>query len=323
MAKFRDSVLSDIVSSSAAAARAHPFDSGASATAGARAAAQPEDETVRDRSIGSIIRDLRGLSAEQVEAVLAHQRQHELRFGEAAVALGLVTPDDVMFALAQQFHYPYAPEEERKASPELVMLNQPFGAQAEAFRAIRSQLNARLFADDGPRRALAVISPDRGDGKTYFAANLAVALAQLGGRTLLVDADLRSPRLHEVFRLPNPAGLSGILSGRSDGNVIQQLPAVPSLFVLPVGVTPPNPLELVERPAFRLLMRELASKFDHVVVDTPAFMHGSDAAVVAARCGAAVMLARRGRSRLESLGDLVAMLEGSGARMAGVILNEF
>ena len=251
------------------------------------------------------------------------QREHGVRFGEAAVALRLVTQDDVLYALSQQFHYPYAPEEQRKLSPELVALNQPFGVQAEAFRAMRSQVMMRVFTEDGPRRALAVISPEPGDGKTYFSANLAVTLAQLGGRTLLVDADMRGPRQHEVFRLENRAGLSGILSGRSDSHVIQQVAAVPSLFVLPVGVTPPNPLELVERPAFGLLMRELSAKFDHVLVDTPAAVYGSDAAVVTARCGAALVVARRNRSRVDALGELVAALEGTGAHMAGVVVNEY
>ena len=292
----------------------------------ARPSALPADDQgeVHDRSIGDIIRELRNLSAEQVESVLAYQREHGVRFGEAAVALRFVTQDDVLYALSQQFHYPYAPEEQRKGSPELVALNQPFSLQAEAFRALRSQVVMRVWGDKHPRSALAVISADHGDGKTFFAANLAVALAQLGGgRTLLVDADLRSPRLHEVFKLDNRTGLSGILSGRSDTDVIRQVPTVPSLFVLAAGTTPPNPLELVERPAFGLLMRELASKFDHIVVDTPAASSGADASVIAARCGAAVVIARKNESRVSSLQDLMASLAGSPARLAGVVVNEF
>ena len=241
------------------------------------------DEAAPERSLGEILAELRNLSAEQVEKVLAEQRRSGVRFGEAAVALGLVSKEDVLFALAQQFHYPYTPEEKRGINAELVTLNEPFGPRAEHFRALRSQLTMRLNVEGEPRRALAVISPDAGDGKTYCAANLAVTLAQLGGRTLLVDADMRGPRVHEVFGLPNRAGLSSILSGRADSQVIQQVPGVPSLFILPVGTTPPNPLELVERPAFGLLMRELATKFDHVVVDTPAAVHGADAMVIAAR----------------------------------------
>ena len=78
--------------------------------------------------------------------------------------------------------------------------------------------------------------------------------------------------------------------------------------MLPVGITPPNPLELVERPAFGLLMRELVSKFDHVVVDTPAAEYGADASVIAARCGAALVMARKNASRMGALQDLVADL---------------
>ncbi|RZI85831.1 MAG: polysaccharide biosynthesis tyrosine autokinase [Rubrivivax sp.] len=278
---------------------------------------------VADRSIGVILADLRHLSADQVEKIVAHQRNAGLRFGEAAVALGFASNDDVMFALAQQFHYPYAAEEQRKSNPELVTLNQPFVAQSESFRAIRSQLIMRLFNEGQERRAIAVVSPDGADGKTFFAANLAVTLAQLGGRTLVVDADLRHPRQHEVFGVSNKAGLSGILSGRSESNVIQQVQGVPSLFVLPVGTTPPNPLELVERPAFGLLIRELVSKFDNVVVDTPAACYGSDGAVIAARCGAALVVARKDKGRVSALQDLVANLSETPAKVAGIVFNEY
>lgn len=314
MAKFRDSTPEATVVE--ATAPRHPRVPPAMASAEA-------EEPVLDRSIGDIIAELRDLSAEQVERVLAHQRETGVRFGEAAVALGYASKEDVLFALSQQFHYPYAPEEKRTDNPELVTLNDPFGARAEHFRALRSQLMMRLFVEGEPRQALAVISPDSGDGKTYCAANLAVTLAQLGGRTLLVDADMRGPRVHEVFRVSNRAGLSGILSGRADKGVIQQVPGVTSLFILPVGTTPPNPLELVERPAFGLLMRELASKFDYVVVDTPAAVYGADAAVIAARCGTALVIARKDASRVGMLQELVGSFAGSPAKLAGVVMNEF
>lgn len=283
-----------------------------------------EEGAVVDRSIGDIIAETRNLSADQVEQILARQRERGERFGEAAIQLGFASTDDVLFALAQQFHYPYAPEEQRKLSPELVALNQPFSVQAEAFRAIRSQVMMRVFNEQrDANRALAIVSPDSGDGKTFFAANLAVTLAQLGGRTLLVDADMRGPRQHEVFNLPNKSGLSGILSGRAQSQVVQQVPGVSSLFLLPVGITPPNPLELVERPAFGLLIRELISKFDHVVVDTPAAVYGSDSAVIASRCGAALVIARKDQGRVASLQDLVGTLADGTAKLAGVIVNEF
>ena len=289
-------------------------------------AARPGAEGVADapeRTLGEIIRDTRNLSADQVEKILAYQQAKGLRFGEAAIALGYVNADDVLTALAQQFNYPYATPERREISPELVALNEPFTPQAEAFRGLRSQIVMRTAVEGESRCAIAVISPARKDGKTYVAANLAVVLAQLGGRTLLVDADLRDPRQHLVFGLNDGAGLSRILLGRTGDSVLQQITSVPNLYVLAAGAPPPNPLELLERPAFALLMREMAAKFDHVIIDTPAAEFGSDAAVIAARCGSALIVARKHRSRLDALQALTGSLAGSTVKLVGVVTNEY
>lgn len=284
--------------------------------------AQAQD-SLRDRSIGHIIAAANKLTADQVEQILAHQRQHGVRFGEAAVALGLANGEDVLWALSQQFHYPYVSGNGTQLGAELVLANKPFGAQAEAFRVLRSQLNMRLFAAGQPKRAIAVISPNQGDGKSFFAANMAVAMSQLGGRTLLVDADMRNPRQHEIFGLVNyGAGLSGILSGRAEANVIHSIPDLPSLFVMPVGTLPPNPTELLERPAFGLLMKELLSKFDYVITDTSAAEFGADSAIAAAHCGAALVVARKDGTRMDAVRDLMASLANGPAEIAGVVLNE-
>jgi protein-tyrosine kinase len=305
MAKFRTSKVVDL-----------PFPPSSVSAA--------EDQSMLlDRRIGEILSEKVHLGAEDIEAILANSRTNHIRFGESAIALGLATHDDVLQALSEQFGYAYASEDRRKITPELVTLNQPFSTQAEAFRAIRSQIMMRVFNEDGQKRALAVVSPASGDGKTFFTANLAVALAQAGGRTLLVDADLRGPRQHEVFNLENTAGLSSVLAGRVDSQVVQQVAGIPSLFVMPVGVTPPNPLELIDRPAFSMLMRELVLKFDHVIVDTPAAVYGADAHVIAARCGAVLVVARKNESRVGALQQLVSTLSQSPARVAGVIMNEF
>jgi protein-tyrosine kinase len=276
-----------------------------------------------EKSIGTILGELRTLDDHQVEMILTLQRERGMRFGEAAVALGFVRHEDVMWALSQQFHYPYSPDGKQQLSAELVVARQPFSQRAEAFRAVRSQLTMRLYGPGEPKRALAIVSPDSGDGKTYFAANIAIAFSQIGGRTLLIDADLRNPRQHAVFGINGSQGLSGVLSGRTNANVIHNVPQLPSLFVLPVGTTPPNPLELVERPAFALLTRELLKKFDHIVVDTPAAVHGTDAAVIAAKCGAALAIARRHRSRVDALQSLVGMVGQTSASLAGVVVNEY
>lgn len=288
----------------------------------------PEDAAnnamqLRDRSIGELIREARGLTEQQLEQIAAHQRKHGMRFGEAAVALKFASSDDVLRALSQQFHYAYAPANPQGTkNSELVVATHPFSDEAEAFRELRSQLIMGAMGSDDPRRALAVLSPDVGDGKTYIAANLAVAFSQLGGRTLLVDADMRTPRLHTLFELEPSCGLSNMLSGRAETNVVQQVKDLPSLYVMPVGAVPPNPVELVQRQAFGLLMQELLTKFDHVIVDTPAAVHGADTRVIAARSGAALMVGRKGRSRMAVMNALLKKLEKGSVAIAGVVINE-
>jgi chain length determinant protein tyrosine kinase EpsG len=279
---------------------------------------------VHDSAIGDIIRRTRQLSAEQIEQILAHQHEHGIRFGEAAVALSLATSEDVLRALSQQFHYPYSPERlYTNAFSELIVAASPFSDEAEAFRELRSQLMMGALSTDEPRRALAVLSPDVGDGKTFVAANIAVAFSQLGGRTLLVDADLRTPRQHKVFNLGQTSGLSSILSGRTDEKAVHQVPDLPSLYLLPAGAVPPNPQELLQRPAFGLLLIELLGKFDYVVVDTPAATHGADARVVAAKCGASLVIGRRGTTRMPAIAALVKSLAKSPGVLAGVVLNDW
>lgn len=264
-----------------------------------------------------------GRRAAQIEAVA---RERGMRFGDAAVALGAATVDEVMQALARQFRYPALPSGVCRRSPlseEAVMLSQPYSPQAEAFRALRSQLVRQLFRPEQTGQSLAVTSPDTGDGKTFLSANLAIALAQMGGRTLLIDADLRGPRVHEVVRVANDVGLSTVLSGRADLQCIQPAPWVNGLFVLSGGPLPPNPSELIERAAFTSLLRHLAARFDHVVVDTPAAIYGCDAQAIADRCAAALVVARRHASRLEPLRQWASMLSQGPSRLLGIFLNEF
>lgn len=278
-----------------------------------------------ERSIGEMLAETGDLSAEQVAAILEHQRENGTRFGESAVQLGLVSGEDVMVALSQQHRYAYLPADSRAdLSDELVVVKHPFSEAAEVVRDVRSQLlSTVLDPDAGPRRALAVTSPNVGDGKTWFAANLAISLSQLGTRTLLIDADLRTPRLHQVFNAEDAGpGLSSILSGRARASVSRPVRELKRLFLLPAGAVPPNPLELVQGASFAVLLRDLLLKFDHVVVDTPAAEHGADCRVISARCGAAVAIGRAGRTRMDAMQALVTQLSKGNTRFAGVVMNE-
>lgn len=290
---------------------------------GERHAAADAAPNVLDRPIGRVMRDAMMITDQKVETILAHQRNYGSRFGEAAVDLGLATEEDVTWALSQQFQYPDA-HGAQQCQPEVVVASNPFGHEGEVFRELRSQLMMGVLAPEAPRCALAILSPDVGDGKTYLAANIAVAFSQLGGGgTLLIDANMRSPRQQELFGTgPDVPGLSNILSGRGETSVIRPIRDLPSFSVLPVGALPPNPLELLQRPGFGLLVKELLGKFDHVVVDTPAASQGADSRVIAAACGAALVIGRKGRSRMDSMGALLKALSMGPSKVAGIVMNE-
>ena len=286
----------------------------------------PSSAPRMSRSLGGILIDSGLLKPEDAERVLLVQKEQNLRFGDAAVRLGLLTEEDIQYALSRQFAYAYlrrTPGDKKPVSDELVAAYQPFSQRVEQLRSIRSQLMLRWFDRADQRQLLTIVGSDRGEGRSHLAANLAVVFSQLGERTLLVDADMRNPRQHEVFKIDGNHGLSALLSGRDAGQVIHNVPDLPSLFVLPVGTTPPNPLELVERPAFGLLMSEMLAKFDHVVVDTSAAMLGADASVVAARCGAAIVVVRKDEARAAMLQDFVGLLGAGTVKIGGVVMNVY
>lgn len=273
------------------------------------------------RPIGELICGIRALSGKQIDQILVYQRTSGLRFGEAAVALRLVEPEEVLHALSQQFHYtPRLPVREVKS--ELAVAADPFGEQADAFRELRSRLLVEVL--DSVSCALAVVSPDIGDGKTYLAANLALSFSQLGESTLLIDADIHTPRQHTLLAVqPNGVGLSGVLAGfASADELVHKVPGLPNLHLAPAGAVPPNPLELLQRPMFANLLQRFMEQFRHVVVDSPAAVRGADSRVIAARAGAALVVARQGRSRMRALEGLLDALSRGPGRIAGVVLNE-
>jgi chain length determinant protein tyrosine kinase EpsG len=274
------------------------------------------------RSIGAILIDTGRLSAENAERILRLQKEQGKRFGDAAIELGLLTEDDIRFALACQFDYPYLPAGDSSLSHELVAAYKPFSPVVEQLRALRSQLMLRWFDTEAQRKMLAIISPGNGEGRSFIAANLAIVFSQLGERTLLIDADLRSPRQHELFKLGNNAGLSGLLAGRANADAVVRVPSLLGLSVLPAGAIPPNPQELLGRPAFIETLHSLSRDFDVVIIDTPAAAEYADAQTIAARAGAAIMLARKNQSSLPDMAQLTRSLQQSGASLIGSVLND-
>ena len=273
----------------------------------------------RRRPLGAYLRDAGKLSDDEIARIADCQRERGLRFGEAAVALRLVAEQDVRAALAAQFDYPFGID---GADPELVVAADPFGEQAEAFRELRSRLLLEALPESAPF-TLAVLSAHAGEGRTYLAANLAAAFSQLDGRTLLIDADLRGARLDRLFRVEGGTGLSHVLAGFADhGDAVQRVAGLGGLWFMPAGALPPNPVELLQRPAFGELLAAMKDKFDRVVVDTSAASRGPDCRIVAARCTASIVVARRNEARMEDVRRLVSALERGPASIAGVVMNE-
>jgi protein-tyrosine kinase len=275
------------------------------------------------RSIGVVLVDAGRLKIVDIERILALQKEQGLRFGDTAVQLGLITQADIDFALSAQFDYPYLLHGESAVSEEVVAAYAPFTPQVEALRALRSQLMLRWFEADVSHKALAVVSAERKEGRSFIAANLAVAFSQLGAHTLLIDADLRNPAQHRLFGLDNRSGLSALLSGRGGPDSIQRIPALRDFSVLTAGVQPPNPSELLAQPLFAQLMLEAVKEFDVVLLDTPASDDTSDAQTIAMRAGGALIVVRKNASRawrVKGVADDAAL---TSAAIVGTVFNDF
>ncbi|SRR5712692_1043540 len=277
----------------------------------------------QDGRLGSILAEEGKLGAADIERVLELQRIEGLRFGETALSLGLIAPDDLACAVAKQYGVPYLLPGKQSISREVVVAYEPFHRCAEELRALRTQLSIRWSKDGVRHRVLAVVSPGSGEGRSYVAANLAVAFSQLGERTLLIDADLRTPRQHRIFSVPDRIGLSAVLSGRADRGAIVPVSEFGSLSLLPAGACPPHPQELLLRPAFAALLDELHTDFDVILFDTPPARLYADAQSLAFRAGSAMVLARKDHTRLADTTRVIRELNETGARIVGTVFNTF
>ncbi|MBK7355822.1 MAG: chain length determinant protein tyrosine kinase EpsG [Propionivibrio sp.] len=274
------------------------------------------------RSIGAVLIDAGRLSIFEAEQILRRQKEQGNRFGDAGIELGLLDAEDIRFALASQFEYPYLPAGDTRLSGELVAAYAPSSPVVEQMRALRSQLMLRWLDVESRRKALAIVSPKHGEGRSFIAANLAIVFSQLGERTLLIDADLRTPRQHQLFKLGERTGLSGLLSGRASFDAVTRIPALLGLSVLPAGVVPPNPQELLGRPAFNEVLKTLSRDYDVIIIDTPAASDCADALTVAALAGSALPIARNDHSSMSELAELASSLQQSGTLLVGSVLND-
>lgn len=262
------------------------------------------------------------INPHDTERILQKQQQDGLKFGDAAKQLGLITDVDLQQALSRQFEYTYLPAENKKYSPDLVAAYQPFSAQVESFRVLRSQLLFRWLSEGF--KSISIVGANSGEGTTYVAANLAVVFSQLGKRTLLIDGNLRKPHLQEMFAVKQNFGLSDILIDRTPRTeLLNIIPDIPNLTVLGAGTLPPNPQELLSREVFMQLVKYASTIFDVIIIDSPAITEGSDAQIISSVTKGAVLISRINTTTVEELRSLKTQIQGAGATTIGAVVNNF
>jgi succinoglycan biosynthesis transport protein ExoP len=216
-------------------------------------------------------------------------------------------------------HLSFVPSGKGKRG-ELVALDAQSHA-SEAFKALRTSL---LFsAIDQELKEVVVTSADLGEGKSRTAANLAIVLAEAGHKTLLIDADFRRPSQHRIFGRIRNVGLSNlIVQDVPETEAITAVEAVPNLWLLTSGPTPPNPSELLGSGRMRELMAKLRSHFTYVIVDTPPVNAVTDASILAAAANGTLLVVEQGRTTFPALKHAKQMLDRVGAHTLGAVMNK-
>lgn len=207
-------------------------------------------------------------------------------------------------------------------SIELVTAHDPRAPVSEAYRDLRTAI---LLSGAGtPPKRLMVSSAQPSEGKSATAVNLSVVLAQLGRRVLVIDTDLRKPRLHRVFGSSNDRGVSTFLSGLENDPATLTIPTeIPNLDVLPSGPIPPNPSELLDSPRFEEFGRQLLEAgYDHLVFDSPPTLSVADPVILANSVDAPILVVRAGSTPRQALRQAVDKYAGAGVRPVGVVLND-
>lgn len=202
----------------------------------------------------------------------------------------------------------------------LISIADKRSAIAEAYRHLRTSL---LFSSAGkPPQTILVTSSQPAEGKTTTAINTAITLAQSGADVVIIDCDLRRPRLHSHFDLQNTVGLTNYLSGeKNTQNLMKTFPELPNLKVITSGPIPPNPAELLSSTEMKNLLQYLKGNYKHVVIDSPPAISFTDAAILSTLVDGVVLVAMAGKSSIHLMRRFKHRLSNIGARVYGVVLN--
>ncbi len=255
----------------------------------------------------------------QVDQILRTQTASGGRFGETAVSLGFVEQAIIDSILAGQFDFAVAPAASTRLDPALVTARGGRDHGSELIRSLRVRLSVELADIDQP--VLLVASLTGKVGRRVIASNLAIAFAQAGTPTLLIDADLRVPALDRLFGVDGSPGLSTLLASRDARAGIVEIGEIPGLTFLPGGPPPPNPVELLSRLPSLLPALRTASRAELVIINAPPIDGCDDALGLGPVSPQVLIVARRDYTRTDHLAAAAKRLDAAGCRIIGSVLN--
>jgi len=258
--------------------------------------------------VGLLFGLLLALAIESMDNTIKNPEAAEELIG--APLLGLIP----MLSLAKQHHIADAPER------DLAVFRDPTSLAAEACRSIRT--NMMFISAQKEFSLFSVTSPGPQDGKTTVAINLAVTMAQAGARILLIDTDMRKPRIHKSFGLKTDRGISSVMAGDVKLKDAIYKSEVPNLDVLPCGPMPPNPAELLHTERFRQILTECRASYDRVVLDSPPIGPVTDPAIIGSITDGVVLVLRAGHTTREGAQFARRQLGDAGARILGLVINQ-
>ena len=219
----------------------------------------------------------------------------------------------------------YSARRKRERVVEVENLDQivhthPMSMAAECCRTVRT--NLMFMAAESPNKTMAVTSANPKEGKTTVATNIAIAMAQSGQRVLLVDTDLRRPRIHKAFDLDNRIGVTSVLLGQRTLAQVTREVGVDKLSVVTCGPLPPNPAELLHTKRFARFLEEAAVQYDRVIFDSPPLQAVTDAAILASQCGGVLLVVRAQATTRDSVTSAIRSLRDVHANLLGGVLND-
>jgi capsular exopolysaccharide synthesis family protein len=284
-----------------------------------------------------------GLTAEAIEKIYAEMHQSNLTFPDAALRLSLVTQDEIAEALAGA-HNLFLPDTSgpienalRKISSDrrivvrdgepvtpgnqLILAHDPYDPRSERLRALRTEL---LLLNESARSAniVPILSPGSDEGRTQLAAELAISFAQLGRRTLLVDADMRKPEMHRLFGSDNQDGVARAIT-LGEKPVFHPVVGLPTMRLLTAGPVPPNPLELLSDGRFEKLLTDWSKNYEFIVIDTPPASQCADGLAIATLANRYLLVSRTQHTSFKSTREMLRRLETTQSKILGAVLNSF